>query len=132
MTVICQWARASLVLAGMALLLLSGGQAVEPADPRGVIIEEVRNSSPVFHVRVVPDRPDGTYKGGEELKLTVRSDAEGYLYLFYATAEKKVLLLFPNYVQKDNKIPAAKTVNVPAPTQSSDCGLVHPTARKCC
>lgn len=115
MTVICQWARASLVLAGMALLLLSGGQAVEPADPRGVIIEEVRNSSPVFHVRVVPDRPDGTYKGGEELKLTVRSDAEGYLYLFYATAEKKVLLLFPNYVQKDNKIPAAKTVNVPAP-----------------
>jgi hypothetical protein len=115
MTVLRQSLRVCVVLVGLGILLLThAGRAADPADPRGVIVEEIRNPVPTFHVRVAVDRPDRTYKSGEEMTISVQSDAEGHLYLFYVTAEKKTQLLFPNFVQKDNKIPAGKAVQVPA------------------
>ena len=60
------------------------------------------------------DHADRIYKGGDEMKVTIQSEAAGYLYLFYLTAENKTWVLFPNFVQKDNAIPAGQLVHVPA------------------
>lgn len=89
-------------------------QGQDKADPRGVLVEDIRNTQPSFLVRVAVDRADRTYRGGDELRVTVQSEREGYLYLFYLNASKQVSCLFPNRLQKDNKIPAAKVIAIPA------------------
>jgi hypothetical protein len=86
-----------------------------PPNARGLFVEELRNTQPSFHVRVAVDRADRTYRGGEEMKVTVHSATDGYLYLFYLDAQKKPWVLFPNHVQTDNKVAAGKPVTVPAP-----------------
>jgi hypothetical protein len=101
-------------LAAVAVLAIGFAARADEPDPRSIAIDEIRNPAPTFHVRVAVDHPDRTYKEGEVMKVNVHSDLDAYLYLFYVTAEKKTLLLFPNFVQKDNKIPAGKQVDIPA------------------
>jgi hypothetical protein len=104
-----------LVLAG--LLPASAGQALaQPlGDPRGVMVEQVRNDQPAFMVRVDVDHPDRVYRDGELMQVRVISEKAGYLYLLYCDANQDVSCLFPNRVQTDNHIPANQAIVVPAP-----------------
>jgi hypothetical protein len=106
-----------LILASGVLALLWGEGAIaaeNPNDPRGVMVEEVRNEQPQFLVRLAVDHADGIYRGGEEMQVGVRSERDGYLYLFYCDAARNVSCLFPNRVQTDNRIAANTNIIVPA------------------
>ncbi len=71
------------------------------------------NETPPFLVRVEVDHADRVYRGGEMIQVSVRSEREGYLYLFYCDAGGQVTCLFPNRVQSDNCVPANETIVVP-------------------
>ena len=49
------------------------------------------------------------------MHVTVKSRQAGYLYLLYRSADGKLSCLFPNRIQKENKIPADKEIEVPDP-----------------
>ena len=84
-------------------------------DPRGVVVDEVRNDHPSFMVRVDVDKPERVYRGGEEMMVTVVSAKAGYLYLLYCDAGGMVTCLFPNAFGEDNRIEAMKPVAIPRP-----------------
>ena len=109
------------------LAILAAGTAATPwslagradseelGDPRGVVVEEVRNDRPSFMVRVDVDHPDRTYRGGEEMRVRVVSEKAGYLYLLYCDADKNITCLFPNSIHQENYIPAGRPIEVPQP-----------------
>jgi len=74
---------------GMVLPIL--GPADLPAgedSPRGVKVEEVRNDSSPFFVRVdVLDHPDRVFQDGETMTAEVVSEKDGHLYLMYRDAD---------------------------------------------
>ena len=108
------------LLATLAACTASGAFAqqsptYEAGDPRGVMVEEVRNDMPSFMVRVDVDKPDRVYRDGELMQVRVISERPGYLYLLYCDAEQNITCLFPNTVNRDNSIAAGQPVIVPAP-----------------
>jgi hypothetical protein len=109
---LCWTRRISSLAAVLAFVAAASCRAESDVDPRELAMAGV-NSTPSFLVRVDVDHPDRTYQSGESIQVSVRSEREGYLYLFYCDAAKNVSCLFPNSVQKDNFIPAGTTVIVP-------------------
>jgi hypothetical protein len=103
------------VLCGLAAALL-GGAARAQDEARGVAVEAVStvNDNPAFMVRVRTDHPDAVYKYGDLMKVFVKSEKAGYLYLLYMDSEGKKSVLFPNKYQPDNRIPANEEIRVPA------------------
>ncbi len=81
---------------------------------RGAVVEKIRNDHAPFGVRVSVDHASGRYTIGDEMKVTVRSERDGYLYLLYVDADENVSCLFPNKIQSDNAIRAGSDVTVPA------------------
>jgi hypothetical protein len=127
-----KWLERLTVVGGLVagLLTPSPASSQEKGDPRGVAVEQVRNERPAFMVRVSVDRPNRVYRGKEEMRVSVVSEREGYLYLFYCDANQKISCLFPNQVQKDNRIPARKTVSVPAPDANFKLRIQPPYGRE--
>jgi len=101
---------------GLASCLLAADPPKQPArksaNPKALVIEGVNDNAP-WMVRVSVDRSDRTYRLGEEVKVTVRSEEKGYLYLFNIDSEGESFCLFPNDYQKDNQIEAEKDVLIP-------------------
>ncbi|HUY33151.1 MAG TPA: DUF4384 domain-containing protein [Pirellulales bacterium] len=81
---------------------------------RGIIVEEIRNERPSFMVRVYVDQKDNTYEAREEMRVAVRSEKPGFLYLLYRDARGQVACIFPNRVQTNNRIQANTTTFIPA------------------
>lgn len=99
-----------------AVIRLAGvAFAQEAGNPRAVLIEEVRNNTPAFMVRVEVDRADRTYRGGEQMHVRVVSEKAGYLYLLYCDAGGNITCLLPNSLEQTNHIPAGQPVQVPWP-----------------
>lgn len=96
-----------------SLLTFSYASAQQLDDPRAAALSEL-NLTPPFLVRVDVDQADRLYHGGETIQVSVRSERQGYLYLFYCDASGQTTCLFPNQIQADNSIPAGDTVIVPA------------------
>lgn len=105
-----------ILVAGLAVILFAASlQAQDTKDPKAAIIEEVRNDQPAFLVRVNVDHASRVYGEGDTMKVTVRSERSGYLYLVYCQADGNVSVLFPNKFQKNNKIKADTNTVVPSP-----------------
>jgi hypothetical protein len=100
-------------LCALAACLLARDPAWAEDSSRGVVVEAV-NDNPAWMVRVRTDHPDGVYKYGEHMKVFVKSEKAGYLYLVYQDSEGKRALLFPNEYKRDNRIPANTEVRVTA------------------
>lgn len=96
----------------LAIIFAPMVAAQNDVDPRGMALNEINNSPP-FLVRVDVDHPDRVYHEGDTIQASVRSEREGYLYLFYCDANQQVSCLYPNQVQRDNFIPANKSILVP-------------------
>jgi hypothetical protein len=107
------------VTAALALTVLTRGPlaAGEPASPQDLLTDEIRNDHPSFAVRVDVDKPDRTYVGGEEMRVSVRSGEAGFLYLLYCDASKNVTCLFPNAFGQENRIAAGQPIVLPQPPQ---------------
>jgi len=71
---------------------------------RQVVVERFGNDQPAFFVGVDVDHPDRTYRGGDLMFVTVTSQKDGYLQLWYQAADGSLSCLFPNQHQKDNRI----------------------------
>ncbi|MFH1923630.1 MAG: DUF4384 domain-containing protein, partial [Planctomycetota bacterium] len=102
-------------LALLPILPATGAETDEPGDPRGVVVEEIRNDRPSFMVRVDVDHPDRTYRGGEEMRVRVVSERAGYLYLLYCDANREITCLFPFTADESNYIPAGRPIDIPQP-----------------
>jgi len=85
----------------------------QDANTRAAIVESVHNETPGFMVRVDVNHANRIYRAGEDLKVTVKSEKAGYLYLVYTQADNKLSVLFPNKYQTDNYIPASELVHIP-------------------
>lgn len=73
----------------------------------------VQNSAPSFMVRVDVDKPSRTYHDGEILKLTATSERDGYLYAYYQQADGEIYQIYPNQAQKENRIAAKQSIQLP-------------------
>jgi tetratricopeptide (TPR) repeat protein len=82
------------------------------------VVRAATNDFPGWMVRVSVDREDRTYRIGDEVKVKVKSEKGGYLYLFNVDAGDEVFLLYPNGFQRDNRIDAKTEVTVPDPKDS--------------
>jgi hypothetical protein len=80
---------------------------------RSVFLRTARRDQPPFRVRVEVDHADRTYRDGEEVRLTITSEKDGYLYLLRCDPGNRVACVFPNKGQKDARIAAASPVTVP-------------------
>lgn len=59
------------------------------------------------------DRPDGTYKPGETVALTVKSEEDAYIWVFDTGTSGRVHQLFPNKYAKDNFVRANRPLTLP-------------------
>jgi len=66
-------------------------------------------------VEVTTGRPGGgaSFRMGDVIRYFVTSTMDGYLYLFHADADNKMLRIFPNQYQSEARIKAGTTVEVP-------------------
>ena len=91
--------------------------AAPPAAPGFNVVaalqDIVKSASPRYAVSAVSDKPSLTI-GRDRLQLRVQSSQAGYLYLFFAGTEKStVYLLYPNRIDRENRIEAGQTVLLP-------------------
>jgi serine/threonine protein kinase len=94
--------------------------AVTPA-PRGeftvggALDEIVRLADPTLTVVATAER-DTVRIGRDDIRLMVKANAAGYLYvLFSGTAEPEIRLLYPNQRDSDHRIEANVEVTLPSP-----------------
>ena len=67
-----------------------------------------------LEILTILDRQDATYALGETVRLAVKANEEAYVTVFNVGASGKVVQLFPNAFQTDNRVKAGETVEVPA------------------
>lgn len=97
-----------------ALLAMAAITLTATAASGRDVLEAIAQDEPSFFVRVDVDRADRTYRAGESMKVNVISEQDAYLYVLYKQADGKVFQIFPNSVQKENKVKAKESVQIPA------------------
>jgi len=81
------------------------------ANPRKIFVVGT-NEAPAWMVRVDVDKTERLYVPGENIKVKVLSEEDGYLYLFNVGPDGSIDCLFPNGFQPDNKITGKQEVVV--------------------
>jgi hypothetical protein len=115
-----QWVRFTLGLSFGVLALTFGPgsvglEAQEPPPNDSVPIDQAaRNRQPAFLVRAEVNRSTRDYRQGDPLSVRVASEVDAYLYVLYQQADGRVFQIFPNDHQPDNRVPARRTVEIPA------------------
>ena len=64
-------------------------------------------------VRTAVDRPDGRYRHGESLSLTVDVTEDAYVWVFDTGTSGKVHQIFPNRFESDNYVRAGTSLAIP-------------------
>jgi hypothetical protein len=85
----------------------------DPPAPGRIEVENCNNDA--WKVQVSVDKPDATYRLGDEVFIKVTSDQPGYLFVFNVDPTGNITMLFPNQFQQDNAIQASTPVTVPDP-----------------
>jgi len=87
-----------------------------PAVPFGIVTamqDIVRRSDPLLGVNALTDKSTLTI-GSDKLQFRVKSSEAGYVYVFLAGTDKgHMYLLFPNALDKDNRIEANQEMLLP-------------------
>jgi hypothetical protein len=81
------------------------------SDPGVILVEELRKND--FEVAITADKPDGSYKIGDKIKLSVTSSKDAYLTLLDFTPSGQIVVLFPNAWVADNSVKAGEKITVP-------------------
>ena len=115
---------------GLAAVMSAPAMAQTVVGNRAFLVEDMRNDQAAFMVRVGVDKPDRVYRVGDTPIVGVVSEKEGYLYLFYAQADDKIALIFPNSVQPDNKIPAKTAIAIPSAKSEFRFRVGEPTGKE--
>lgn len=95
---------------GIGLFLPAAAVAQKPASS----LDALKQDQPGFYVRASCDHASGIYEEGEALNLTVKCEADAYVYVMYEQADGKKFQIFPNSGQPDNRVAGGKEVRIPA------------------
>jgi hypothetical protein len=66
-----------------------------------------------FTIDAWPDHEDGTYIGGEEMKIKLWADKDCYFKVYCLDADNNFSLLYPNQKNKDNRLKANQLRTIP-------------------
>jgi serine/threonine protein kinase len=87
-----------------------------PAAPFGIVTalqDIVRHADPLLGVNALADKSALTI-GSDKLQFRVKSSEAGYVYVFFAGTDKgHMYLLFPNAIDKNNRIEVNKEMVLP-------------------
>ena len=104
---------------GTAVLIISGGYGIVLAH------ERIKDVAPPVEVDVPDeerleivawlDRFDSAYARGERVRMFVRTSRDAYVTILNVDPAGETTVLFPNRYQSDNRVRAARAVEIPAP-----------------
>lgn len=77
-------------------------------------------------INALLDHGDATYGVGETLRMAVKSNEDAYITVFNIGASGKVVQLFPNSFQPDNRIRAGQVIEVPSAASESRIKVTGP------
>ena len=72
------------------------------------------------------DRPDRTYKHGDNLSLMVETTEDAYIWVLDTGTSGKVHQLFPNEYEPDNFLRAGMPIAIPRPDSDYQLAVTHP------
>ena len=82
-------------------------------DQFPVMPANASSSEHPLNIKTKLDRADGIYKPGEELKLTVETSDDAYIWVFDTGTSGRVHQIFPNKYEEDNFVRAGQSVTLP-------------------
>jgi hypothetical protein len=101
------------VLTGLGML--PAGAADSPGSgsviPRKVFVEGSKLNQP-WAIKVDFDNPERTYNVGDQMRIKVTSERDGFLYVFDQDPNGEIVCIFPNAVQASNEIVGGKEVAI--------------------
>lgn len=105
-------------LSAMAVLffVVTGSFAEEKKGKKQIVVEKIEdidNPNAGFKVELSVDREDATYKIGEAVVITFKTNRDCRLTLFNIGTSGKVHIIFPNEYQKDNFVKANTVYSIP-------------------
>lgn len=113
---------ANATAAHAASAVVQGGEPVtggglpparEPFTIIGALEDIVRNANPLMAVNTITDKSQ-LIIGKDRLQFQVKSSLPGYIYVYLAGTDKShFYLLFPNALDRNNRIEADKLVSLP-------------------
>jgi serine/threonine protein kinase len=92
-----------------------------PRTPADSLQSLAAGAAPGFDVTAAPKKPEVAI-GKDRLAFEVRSKREGFVYVFLLSSGGEMFLLFPNLLDKYNKIAAGGTLSLPRASWPMDAG----------
>ncbi|NVM90056.1 hypothetical protein FHT32_003713 [Variovorax sp. SG517] len=92
-----------------------------PRTPAESLQSLATGATPGFDVTATPKKAEVTI-GKDRLAFEVRSKREGFVYVFLLSSGGEMFLLFPNLLDKYNKITAGGTLSLPRASWPMDAG----------
>ena len=84
-----------------------------PFDIVTALEDIVRHADPLMSVNILPSKSKVVF-GKDKLQFRVKSSESGYVYVYLAgTDAAHFYLLFPNAIDRDNRIEADKVIELP-------------------
>jgi serine/threonine protein kinase len=93
----------------------------KPRTPLESLQSLAAGAAPGFEVSAVPKKAEVAI-GKDRLGFDVRSKREGFVYVFLLSSGGEMFLLFPNLLDKHNKIPAGGALSLPRASWPMDAG----------
>ena len=95
--------------------------ALKPVTPLESLQSLSRGATAGFNVSGTPRKAE-VQVGKDRLAFDVRSSRAGYVYVFLLSSGNEMFLLFPNLLDKRNRIAANETLSLPRPAWPMDSG----------
>lgn len=92
-----------------------------PRTPLDSLQSLAAGAAPGFDVAAAPKKPDVAI-GKDRLAFEVRSKRDGFVYVFLLSSGGEMFLLFPNLLDKHNKITAGSPLSLPRASWPMDAG----------
>jgi hypothetical protein len=86
--------------------------AIKPVTPAESLDALANGAAPGFQVTATPRKPEVTI-GQDKLAFDVRSNREGFVYIFLLSSGNELFLLFPNLLDKYNRIAPGAPLALP-------------------
>ena len=86
----------------------------QPRTPAQSLAALSESATEGFEVSAVPRQPSVRI-GKDKLTFNVRSSRAGYVYVYLLSSDGKLTLLFPNLLDKYNRLQAGQTLTLPRP-----------------
>ena len=101
---------------------------LQPVSPSATNTSGAANTTSAggLVVKTAVDRPDGRYRHGDTLTLTVDVTEDAYVWVFDTGTSGKVHQIFPNQYESDNFVRAGNAVAIPSGDSDYQLQVSHP------